>query len=123
MSFKFSPGRLVYATSVQVAGDSGTPMVPFVGIVLGSSRQALLERFGNPARVEHQNDVNTDLYTYEGSNYSFEIDAHGLVSRIQIFREDGFERLPVKWTPSLYSLAISIKVWRVCTLLLLAKYG
>src|SRR5205809_7003960 len=42
MSFKFSHGRLDYATSVQVAGDSGTPMVPFVGIVLGSSRQALL---------------------------------------------------------------------------------
>jgi len=120
MSFKFSHGRLDYATSVQVAGDSGTPMVPFVGIVLGSSRQALLERFGNPARVEHQNDVNTDLYTYEGSNYSFEIDAHGLVSSIQIFGEDGFDTLPAKPTPSLDSLAIALKGGREAALQYLA---
>ncbi len=109
MSFKFPHDRIDYAVSVQVAGDSGTPMVPFVGIVLGSSRQTLLSRFGKPSRIEHQSDVNTNLYTYDGFNYSFEIDAHGLVSSIQIFGEEGFDTRPPTPAPSLDSLVVALQ--------------
>lgn len=109
MSFKFPQNPADFAVSVQIAGDSGTLMVPFVGLALGSSRDALLARFGRPSRVEHQSDVNTDLYDYDNSNYSFEVNAHGLVSSIQILGEEGFPKPPTGAPPSLDSLAYALE--------------
>jgi len=105
MSFKFPSAKPDYAVSVQIAGDSGTGMIPFVGIVLGAPRSQLVSRFGGPSQVERQTDVGSDLLLYDQRNYSFEIDSHGRVSSIQILAAQGFSQLPAETAPSLDSLA------------------
>jgi hypothetical protein len=108
MSFKFSAAKPDYAASVQIAGDSGTSMIPFLGISLGTPRSQLVSRFGNPSRVEHQGDIGSDLLLYDHRNYSFEIDSGGRVSSIQILGGQGFSRLPAETAPSLDSLALAL---------------
>jgi len=109
MSFKFPSDKPDYTVSVQIAGDSGTSMIPFLGIVLGTPRDQLVSRFGKPSRVEHQDDVNTDLYDYDYRNYSFEVDSHNRVSSIQILGDEGFAKLPTGTAPSLDSLAHALQ--------------
>jgi len=106
MSFKFPHDRPDYTISVQVAGDSGTPMRPFLGIHLGDHPDTLAAHVGKPTRIEHeQNDLNLDLYTYDNRNYSFEVDSLHRVSSIEIFGDEGFPEAPTDTVPSLDSLA------------------
>ena len=109
MSFKFTQDRPDYTVSVQIAGDSGTPMVPFVGLALGTPRDTLRARLGKPSRIEHQSDVNTDLYEYNNRNYSVEVDTGGRVTSIQILGEQGFRQLPAGGAPSLDSLVAALQ--------------
>lgn len=109
MSFKFPQDKPDYTVSVQIAGDAGTPMRPFVGLVLGTRRDVLLARLGRPSRIEHQGDVNTDLYFYDNRNYSVEVDAQGRVSSIQILGDEGFPQPPAGGAPSLDSLLQAIQ--------------
>src|SRR5258708_5210994 len=106
MSFKFPHDRPDYTISVQVAGDSGTPMRPFLGIRLGDSPATLAAHVGKPTRIEHeQNDLNLDLYSYDNRNYSFEVDSLHRLSSIEIFGDKGFPDMPTDTVPSLDSLA------------------
>lgn len=109
MAFKFPRDRIDFAISVQIAGDSGTPMLPFLGLKLGDRRQALLARLGQPSDVKHEADLNLDLYEYAQRNYSVEVSAQGRVSSIQIFTYDGFPDAPKGVAPSLDSLARALQ--------------
>ncbi len=94
MSFKFPHDRPDYTASVQIAGDSGTPMIPFLGLVLGDRRESLLIHLGQPKHITHERDLNLDLYDYDDRNYSVEVDSLGRVSSIQILGDDGFAKSP-----------------------------
>ncbi len=109
MSFKFPHDRPDYTVSVQVAGDSGTPMVPFLGLVLGDHRESVLTHLGKPTHITHENDLNLDLYAYDHRNYSVELDSLGRVSSIQILGDDGFANIPTNPVPSLDSLALALQ--------------
>lgn len=89
MAFKFAPDPKDIAVAVQIAGDASTPMRPFLGIHLGSTRKEVEARFGAPSEVSHEDDVNVDLLTWAGRNYSFEVDTAGIVNSIQILGYDG----------------------------------
>jgi hypothetical protein len=89
MAFKFPKAHPHETISVQIAGDSDTEMVPFLGIRLGDHPEALLPQLGRPSRVSHENDVNVDLYEYAGRNYSIEVDSNSRVSSIQVFGTEG----------------------------------
>jgi hypothetical protein len=104
MAFKFPADRPHQTISVQVAGDSGTDMLPFLGIRLGDHSDALLARLGRPSSTSHETDVNVDLHEYEGRNYSVEVDSQGRVSSIQIFGTKGFPNRPTEVSPSLDTL-------------------
>jgi hypothetical protein len=109
MAFKFPHDRTDFTISVQIAGDSGTPMVPFLGLLLGDHRDVLVARLGRPSHIEHEADLNLDLYQYAHRNYSVEVDAQGRVSSIQIFAYDGFPDAPRGAAPSLDSLAHALQ--------------
>jgi len=108
MAFQFAPDRPNQAVSLQIAGDSGTPMRPFLGVVLGDHWQTVLRRLGDPSVTRHESDLNLDLYVYEGRNYSLELDSLGRVSSIKLFGYDGFPDHPAEAVPSLDSLAIAL---------------
>ena len=109
MSFKFANTKPDYAVSVQIAGDSGTTMRPFLGLSLGMAREALISRIGTPSSIEHQADVNADLYVYRDRNYSFEINSKGRIASVQIFGDEGFPKGPPKHVPTLDSLVTSMR--------------
>src|SRR2546422_3227557 len=88
MAFKFPHDRIDFTISVQIAGDSGTPMLPFLGLRLGDHCEVLVARLGRPSQIDHEADLNLDLYQYAHRNYSVEVDAQGRVSSIQIFAYD-----------------------------------
>lgn len=99
MGFKFEPGDSLHAIAVQVAGDPGTAMRPFLGIHLGSTRQEVEARFGPPSEVSHEDDVDVDLLTWAGRNYSFEVDTAGRVNSIQILGYEGIRERPLDTEP------------------------
>lgn len=90
MAFKFEPDRPKAAVSVQVAGDAGAPVDGLLRVRLGDSRDTLIARVGRPTRITHEDDVNVDLFSYDGRNYSYEVDSTGRVSSIQIMGLEGF---------------------------------
>jgi hypothetical protein len=94
MVFKFAPDRPDNATSIQVAGDSGTGMYPFLGLVLGSDTARVSSRLGRPSTVEREPDPPLVLWSYENRNYSVEFTPAGRLSSIQVFAYEGFGKLP-----------------------------
>jgi hypothetical protein len=109
MAFGFRPEAPDYAVSIQVTGDSGTPMRPFVGLALGSPRDSLLARLGPPSSVVHQDDVETDLYIYDGRNYSIEVNKQNRVASIQVMGYEGFPDSTPSEPPSLDSLLAGLR--------------
>jgi hypothetical protein len=103
MAFKFPADRPHQTISVQVAGDSASPMIPFLGLRLGDHRETLLARLGKPSAITHEKDVDVDLYEYPERNYSIEVDREGRISSIQIFGTEGFPDRPGDVMPSLDS--------------------
>jgi hypothetical protein len=109
MTFKFPQDNPDYAISVQVSGDSGTAMQPFLGLLLGSRRDSLLARLGKPSGIEHQADVGTELYSYEARNYSVEVDSIGRITSIQILGYEGFPAKAPSGGPTLDSLVAGLR--------------
>jgi hypothetical protein len=91
MAFKFPDRRHNYAYSVQVAGQLGTPMHPFLGLVLGAPRSEVLRRLGPPTTSTPERELHLELLEYSTRNYSVEIDSAGRLSSIQIY---GYAGLP-----------------------------
>ncbi len=94
MVFKFAPDRPDYAVSIQIAGDSGTQMYPFLSLVLGSDTGHARARFGKATAIEQEFDPPLSAWSYASRNYSFEFTPAGRLYSIQIFGYDGFDAMP-----------------------------
>jgi hypothetical protein len=116
MTFKFPQDDPAYAISVQIAGDSGTAMQPFLGFVLGSRREAVLAQLGKPSGIDPQLDIGTELYSYQGRNYSLELDSLGRISSIQILGYEGFPSTAPSAGPSMDSLVVGLQSGGLATL-------
>jgi hypothetical protein len=102
MVFKFSDFRSDYIYSIQIAGDSGTSMYPFVDLRLGDSRAKVTQILGEPSRIEEVPDMGLDALFFENRNYSVELSADGKLFSIQIMGYDGFpDSLPLLQSPPL----------------------
>jgi hypothetical protein len=96
MVLKFAPDRPDYAVSIQIAGDSGSPMYPFLGLVLGSDTGRVRARFGRATTIEQESDPPLTAWSYEHRNYSFEFTPAGRLYSIQVFGYDGFDGMPAE---------------------------
>ncbi len=94
MVFKFAPDRTDNTISIQIAGDSGTVMYPFLGLVLGNDTARVRSKLGRPSTVERESDPPLILWSYEDRNYSVEFTLAGRLSSIQLFGYEGFGRRP-----------------------------
>lgn len=101
MVFKFPSWDKERIFTIQIAGDAGTPMRPFLGLVLGDDRSKVQEALGTPEKIEHEKDYPVDLYTYAQRNYSVEINRKGKLSSIQIMGYDGFAKEPDTGVPDI----------------------
>lgn len=108
MAFKFPPGDLERMISIQIAGDKGTPMRPFLGLVLGGDKLKVQQVLGTPAKIEPEKDSDVDLYTYADRNYSVEINRQGKLSSIQVMGYTGFAERPASTLPAVDSFRESI---------------
>jgi len=98
MVFKFPAHDAQPMLSIQIAGDAGTPMRPFLGLVLGDDKKKVQDALGPPAKIEAEKDYDVDLYTYTDRNYSIEVNRQGKLSSIQLMGYAGFAEQP---TPSM----------------------
>jgi hypothetical protein len=99
MVFKFVPERPNYAYAIQIAGRPGTPMRPFLGLLLGASRSEVLRRLGKPSSVRAEPELGLQLLEYRMRNYSVELDSTGALSSILVFGYDGFSERPADGEP------------------------
>ena len=111
MAFKFSKDFPEEIYSLQIAGPPddleatvGESAPPFVGIRLGDSREKLLSVFGKPSKIEPESDWPVELWSYDGRNYSFEVNKQGRLSSIQIMGYDGFPGEPKDFPTDLTEL-------------------
>ena len=108
MAFKFPGDDEKRMWSIQIAGDKGTSMRPFLGLSLGDDSQKVLHTLGKPDKIEVEKDYPVDLYTYKDRNYSLEINKQGKVSSIQIMGYAGFPHELPKGEPDIDALKKSI---------------
>ena len=94
MAFKFPDKDAKRMLSIQIAGDAGTPMRPFLGLSLGDDRDRVIQALGEPDKIETEKDYPVDLYTYKDRNYSLEIDRQGRLTSIQVMGYTGFAKGP-----------------------------
>jgi len=104
MAFKFSSDDEKRMWSIQIAGDEGTSMRPFLGLSLGDGSQKVLHTLGKPDKIEPEKDYPVDLYTYKDRNYSLEINKEGKLSSIQIIGYAGFSQELPKGNPDIDAL-------------------
>jgi hypothetical protein len=103
MAFHFDSAPKGIAVAVQFTGGPGTTMVPFHGIKLGTLREAVISRFGPPTETSHVDDVNVDLLSWVGRNYTIEIDSADRVYSIRISGFDGFRDQPGENEPDRFA--------------------
>jgi hypothetical protein len=89
--------------SIQIAGNVGTPMRPFLGLLLGDDKLKVQRALGDPTRIEPEEAYYVDLYTYADRNYSLEINRAGKLSSIQIMGYAGFDKRPSSAVPDVES--------------------
>lgn len=104
MVFKFPSDDAQRMLSIQIAGDAGTPMRPFLGLVLGDDKKKVQEALGPPAKIEAEKDYDVDLYTYTNRNYSVEVNRQGKLSSIQVMGYAGFAEQPAPSMPDVEML-------------------
>lgn len=104
MAFRFPPDDHQRMLSIQIAGNAGTPMRPFLGLVIGDDKQKVLQALGNPEKIEPEKEYPVDLYTYANRNYSVEINRKGKLSSIQIMGYAGFAEKPPSGLPDIEGL-------------------
>ena len=108
MVFKFPRERSDYMVSIQLAGERGTPMVPFHDVLLGDSVSLVRQYIGPPWVIDTAPDVPLERWTYADRNYSFEFDSTGSLYSIQIFGFDGFPQEPLTPLPLLSQLRTAL---------------
>ncbi len=83
MVFEYSKNLPNNIFSIQITGYTGKAL-PFKGLVLGADVQRVNDVLGKPARIDKVESPNVSRYSYEGANYSVEIDAAGKLYSIRI---------------------------------------
>lgn len=77
---------------IQITGNKNTHMdYLFLGLKLGDTKEKVLQILGSPSKIE-KGTRNSDLYFYEGRNYSVQIDKENTLISIKIFGYTGFEQ-------------------------------
>ena len=95
MVFQYSVNRPDYLYSIQVTGDPGTNMRPFLGLRLGDPKADVLSQLGNPTSVDPIPEAHVERLEYGPErNFSVEIDSLGRVFSIRIMANRGFEDQP-----------------------------
>jgi hypothetical protein len=90
--------------SIQITGDAGTPMHPFLGLKLGDSRQRVTEILGPPSQVQHLHAPPLEFLLYARRNYSVELDSLGRLYSIRILGYRGFANAPSDSLPNLENI-------------------
>ena len=70
--------------SIQLTGYTAK-ILPFKGLMLGDDVQRVNDILGKPSQIEKRGSPNVSKYSYEGSNYSIEIDDKGKLYSIRIY--------------------------------------
>lgn len=78
--------------SIQLAGEPNPSLRPFLGLHLGDSKQQVVRLLGQPSSATKESDFPATLYSYEGRNYSVELDEHDQLSSIRISGYEGFDK-------------------------------
>jgi hypothetical protein len=99
MVFGFSPDRPEYMVAIQITGGSGIDMYPFLGLTLGDDSSVVRDGLGQPSDVAHSPELNLDVWTFDGRNYSVEFDSTGRLYSIRIVGFEGFPEVEGSLTP------------------------
>ena len=94
MAFKYLASNKERMYSIQVSGDPGTQIKPFMGVRLGDKVDQLISSFGKPSSIKHETDYPVDLYDYADRNYSFEVNRQGELTSIELSGFNGFAKEP-----------------------------
>ncbi len=90
MVFEFAPAAPDTIYAIQISGEKGTHMLPFYGVKIGDTREAVIRRFGVPSDTTPLADIGGELLSYRDRNYSFEINEYGILTSIRIMGYTGF---------------------------------
>lgn len=91
MVFGFTPDRPDYVAAIQLTGRRSADQLPFLGLFLGDSMQAVEDRLGPATDRVVLPDWPADRLEYDGRNYSVEVDSGGVLLSIRI---QGYAGLP-----------------------------
>lgn len=79
--------------SIQLTGRT-TKMKPFKGLMLGDSKEKVIEVLGKPSLIEPTDVAGVERYEYKSTNYSVEINAEGKLYSIRIGSYRDLQSLP-----------------------------
>lgn len=87
----FTPDPMLPAVvgSIQLTGTHAQAL-PFKGLQLGDSQEAVLRQLGEPSRKEAVTDMQATHWIYDDANYSVEIDRDGRLYSIRIQTSPAF---------------------------------
>lgn len=89
MVFRQDPVSFNNIGSIQLTGTSADAL-PFKGLSLGDPQQLVLERLGKPSEQTDVPEAGTTRWSYEGKNYSVEVDRQGRLYSILIYSSQAF---------------------------------
>lgn len=84
MVFEYSNDLPNNVASIQLTGHTDK-VIPFKGLRLGADLQKVNEVLGKPSQIDGIESPQVSMYSYEGTNYSVEMDADGKLYSIRIF--------------------------------------
>jgi hypothetical protein len=79
--------------SIQLTGRT-TKMKPFKGLMLGDSKEKVIEVLGKPSSVEPTDIASVQRYEYKNANYTIEISGEGKLYSIRIHSYKDLQSLP-----------------------------
>lgn len=92
MVFEYLKIRQHNIFSIQITG-SAIKMIPFKGLVLGDSVEKVKKNLGEPSNISKLKKPRVDIYGYDNTNYSIEINENGKLYSIRIHvNDDLFEK-------------------------------
>ena len=89
MVFEYNKNLPNNIFSIQLTGHT-TKALPFKGLILGDDVQKVNAILGKPASVEKIESPNVSKYSYEGTNYTIEVDDKGKLFSIRIYSTKDF---------------------------------
>lgn len=100
--FKYSAKDTLRIYAIQINGPNLKNMYPFLGLVLGDSKEKVDKVLGSPYKTKVIDNPTVNVFYYANTNYSVEIDENDKLYGIQIY--GGFEEKPKSAVPSIEPL-------------------